>query len=62
MAYQRNYHSPGLILFYFAFFQQLLETNRQALTDLFVLLMEEREKREEELAKRLVRELHFFNQ
>jgi hypothetical protein len=55
MAYQRNYHSPGLILFYFAFFQQLLETNRQALTDLFVLLMEEREKREEELAKRLVR-------
>lgn len=33
---------------------QLLETNRQALTDLFVLLMEEREKREEELAKRLV--------
>ena len=42
------------IFILFAFFQQLLETNRQALTDLFVQLMEERKTREEELAKRLV--------
>jgi hypothetical protein len=43
-----------MIFVLFSFLQQLLEANRQALTDLFVQLMEERKTREEELAKRLV--------
>ena len=41
------------------YFQNRLEANRQALTDLFVQLMEEKQRREEELAKRLVRKKLF---
>ena len=52
-----DYVLKNLFVTFFVILQQQLETNRQALTDLFMQLMEERDRREKELAKRLVKEV-----
>ena len=50
-----DYVLKNLFVTFSVILQQQLETNRQTLTDLFMQLMEERDRREKELAKRLVK-------
>ena len=51
----RSDYVLNLFITFSVILQQQLETNRQTLTDLFMQLMEERDRREKELAKRLVK-------
>ena len=51
----RSDYVLNLFVTFSVILQQQLETNRQTLTDLFMQLMEERDRREKELAKRLVK-------
>ena len=51
----RSDYVLNLFITFSVILQQQLETNRQTLTDLFMQLMEERDRREKELTKRLVK-------
>ena len=52
---ERSDYVLNLFITFSVILQQQLETNRQTLTDLFMQLMEERDRREKELTKRLVK-------